>query len=90
MFQTSLLVNLETDIAFLGLGPSCGVIAGILVETVRKVNDVDTDVGISAFREDAFLWMAWSSAVLMLVFAIVWFMDYYVERKLTLREIEQM
>ncbi|OJD37897.1 sur7 protein [Diplodia corticola] len=76
--------------AFLGLGLSCGVVTGVLVETVEKVNGLGADVGISAARGDKFLWMAWSSAALMLVVTVVWFMDYYVERKLVLREIEQM
>ncbi|GME28883.1 Sur7 protein [Neofusicoccum parvum] len=85
------LVNLGLAcIALLGLGLSSGVITGVLIETVQKINDIGADIGISAKRGDKFLWMAWSSTVLMFITAIVWFMDYYVERKLLLREIEQM
>ncbi|KAB2575282.1 hypothetical protein DBV05_g6023 [Lasiodiplodia theobromae] len=85
------LLNLGLSaIAFLGLGLSTGVITGVLVQTVDKINQLGSDVGISACRGDKFLWMAWSSTVVMLIVTIVWFMDYYVERKLLLREIEQM
>lgn len=62
----------------------------MLIQAVQKINELGAEVGVSAARGDKFLWMIWSSTVLMTIVSIVWFMDYYVERKLLLREVEQM
>ncbi|KAF2087216.1 hypothetical protein K490DRAFT_9852, partial [Saccharata proteae CBS 121410] len=69
------------QIGFLGLGLSSGVITGVTVVAVQKINQYGSDIGLSATKGNKFLGMTWAATGLVLIALILWFMDYCVERR---------
>ncbi|KAM0815588.1 putative SUR7 protein [Seiridium cardinale] len=62
------------------LGLAAGIITGTMVVFVDAINAQNSDLGLEANKGITFLWMIWSSTVLMLVVVCVWLVDYMTER----------
>ncbi|KAF2144795.1 uncharacterized protein K452DRAFT_266904 [Aplosporella prunicola CBS 121167] len=76
--------------AFLGLGLASGIITGVMIEAVKKINQSRAETGLVAAKGDKFLAMAWAATGLMLLATCLWLVDYSVERSIARAEIEDM
>ncbi|KAI9742077.1 MAG: hypothetical protein M1834_000467 [Cirrosporium novae-zelandiae] len=85
------MINLGfATIAFLGLSIASGIVTGVMINAVNTINKKGASDGLAATRGEKFLWMSWSSSCLMCAAIIVWFMDYYVEKRIMYSGFEEM